>query len=722
MCLNSTQPYGVINTVGSTYAWSIIPGTGGAGTITGSGNLISVLWTSTGTCTLQVIETNAEGCILPPVSIAVTVNPLPVVTATPASQSICSGQTTSIALSSDIPGTTFAWTVVQTTGTASGFTPGSGNTIAQTLTNTTNAVATVTYTVTPTTAGGCVGAPLDVVITVFPVITVTANPTSESICSGATTNIALTANTGTATFSWTAVNTSGTASGFSAGSGPLIAQTLSNTTNTLATVTYTITPSDNGCPGTPLDVVVTVYPAVTVTATPPSESICSDATTNIALTSNTGTATFSWTAALTSGTASGFSNGSGALIAQTLTNTTNTSATVTYTITPSDNGCPGTPITVVVSVFPTIVATATPATQSICSGATTNIALTANTTTPTFTWTAALTSGTATGFSDGSGPLIAQSLTNTTNTNATVTYTVTPADGSCVGEPISVVITVYPAVTATATPPAQSICSDATTGISLTSNTGTATFAWTAALTSGVASGFSDGTGASIAQTLINTTSTVATVTYTITPSDNGCPGTPITVVVTVFPTVVATATPNSEAICSGATTNIALTSNTGTATFSWTAALTSGSATGFSDGSGALIAQTLVNSTTSPATVTYTITPSDNGCPGTPITVVITINPLPVPTITGPTPVCQNSTGNIYSTETGMTNYVWTITGGTISGGQGTASITVDWTSYGTFPVTVTYTDPNGCNPAVPTTYPVVVNQLVPTSPIYHN
>lgn len=89
--------------------------------------------------------------------------PMPVATATPASQAITSGGATSIALTSTLTGTTFSWTVVQTGVT--GATSGSGTTIAQTLTLTGSAAGTATYTVTPT-AAGVAGTPISVVITV----------------------------------------------------------------------------------------------------------------------------------------------------------------------------------------------------------------------------------------------------------------------------------------------------------------------------------------------------------------------------------------------------------------------------------------------------------------------------------------------------------------------------------------------------------------------------
>lgn len=77
VCLNATEIYGVIPTAGSTYTWSILAGSGGAGTITNGAapnNLISVNWISAGVCTLQVIETNAL-CSGIPVNIQIDVLP-----------------------------------------------------------------------------------------------------------------------------------------------------------------------------------------------------------------------------------------------------------------------------------------------------------------------------------------------------------------------------------------------------------------------------------------------------------------------------------------------------------------------------------------------------------------------------------------------------------------------------------------------------------------------
>ena len=94
-------------------------------------------------------------------------------------------------------------------------------------------------------------------------------------------------------------------------------------------------------------------------------------------------------------------------------------------------------------------------------------------------------------------------------------------------------------------------------------------------------------------------------------------------------------------------------------------------------------------------------------------------INATPIPVITGPSSVCINSTGNIYSTETGMTNYLWTVSsGGTIQSGGGPTdpTVTVTWNVSGNQSVSVGYTTSAGCTSASPTMYSVIVNPLPDT------
>ncbi|MFH1296098.1 MAG: FISUMP domain-containing protein [Bacteroidota bacterium] len=67
---------------------------------------------------------------------------------------------------------------------------------------------------------------------------------------------------------------------------------------------------------------------------------------------------------------------------------------------------------------------------------------------------------------------------------------------------------------------------------------------------------------------------------------------------------------------------------------------------------------------------------------------------PLPA-TITGPESVCEGTGGHVYTTESGMTNYVWTVSsGGAITSGSGTDAITVTWNTAGPQTVEVNYTE----------------------------
>jgi subtilisin-like proprotein convertase family protein len=105
---------------------------------------------------------------------------------------------------------------------------------------------------------------------------------------------------------------------------------------------------------------------------------------------------------------------------------------------------------------------------------------------------------------------------------------------------------------------------------------------------------------------------------------------------------------------------------------------------------------------------------------------VVVVVNPLPTPTITGSATLCATSTGNVYSVTnvTGNT-YAWTVTGGTITAGQGTNSITVTAGAAGTATVTVTETiTATGCvNTATrvvtinPIPAPVITGQVACTT-----
>ncbi|MEI7831102.1 MAG: YDG domain-containing protein, partial [Prolixibacteraceae bacterium] len=92
----------------------------------------------------------------------------------------------------------------------------------------------------------------------------------------------------------------------------------------------------------------------------------------------------------------------------------------------------------------------------------------------------------------------------------------------------------------------------------------------------------------------------------------------------------------------------------------------------------------------------------------------------LPFPTISGYATSCVGSTMNVFSTETGKSNYLWTVSaGGTITSGGGTSdnTVTVTWNTIGAQTVSVIYTDAHSCTAGVATVKNVTVVSLpVPT------
>lgn len=677
-----TQVGGVLG-AGAVYNWY----TGSCGgTFVGSGSSITVTPSATTTYYVRAQGScNTTACA----SVTATVNPVPFATASPSSQTICSGSTTSIAINSFTPGTTFSWTVVESLCT--GGSPGSGATIAQTLSTTTTSTGIDTYTITPV-AAGCIGNPITVAVTVNPIPVVTATPTSQTICSGDTTSIVLTSNVTGTSYSWTVVQTG--VSGGTNSSGSTIAEILTATGAVSGTAVYSATPTANGCAGAPISVTVTVDPTPVAIATPSSQTICSGSTGSIALTSNVAGATFSWTVVHTGGV-SGGTAGTGSLIGDVLT--TSTTGTAVYTITPSANTCLGSPIQDTVTVNPMDDASFSYSSATFCqtgvdpfatitglaggvfsstpglvflNTATGLVDLSASTLgTYTITYTTngicpntstagfTITGSPATGFSYTGSPycqfginplptfapgafggsfsstpaglIFVNVTTGEIDLSTTVpgTYTIKniiAASGGCSADSATTTVTINSTPVVTASPSPDTICSGTATSITITSSLPGTTYAWSFVET-GVVGG-SPGSGPSINQTLSTTGTVPGTAIIIITPTAGSCVGASISDTVTVNLIPVAVATPVSQTFCSGGTTAISLSGSVPGTTFSWT--VSQSGVTGGLFGSGSSISQTLTTTGTSSGSAIYTITPSSNGCVGDDISVTVTVNP----------------------------------------------------------------------------------------------
>lgn len=686
------------------------------------------------TYTVNATTSGGSSCPGTAQTYTITVNPIPNATANPANAILCSGATFTSALSSNVNGTTFTWTV-NAPANITGESNGTGTTINQTLSNTGTNTENVVYTITPTFTNntvGCPGAPIDIPVTVHPTPVVTVNPRFEQICSSAATS-GVTPNTPVAntTINWTATAALGNLTGFTAtGTGNIPSFTLVNTGNTIDTLIVTLTPSANNCTGDTVQYRVLVIPEARINNTPLQEVICSgSASTAVNWTSNVAGASFSWTAVASSPNVTGFvSSGSGNLPSFTLTNTGTTTETVTITVTPSRGGCPGMPTDYILRVNPRPTVDAV-ANQTVCTN--TNTAA-VNFSSPVagtqFAWSTPATIGLTP--NSGTGNIPSFTADNPGNTPITALFTVTPTvtlNGlTCSGPNSTFSITVNPSPTVLFNQPDQTICSGGTSSaVSLSSNTPGATIAWTANIPTSIMGAITNGTTSIPTQTLINTGNTPATIIITATATTGGgtaCAGVDAIYRITVNPIPDVVATPNAPEICSGTSPQINLSSAVNGTVFTWTVTAPA-SVSGASNGTGNLIDQVLTNTSTQPQTVVYRITPqfTNNGvtCTGTPINVSVIVNPLPVINNNPLTQAfCTGGTSQAvaFTSATANAQFAWTLANNTGVTGAVNSGTTVlpamTLTNAGLAPATLTYavtTTAAGC-PGSPVNYTITV------------
>ncbi|NBR13598.1 MAG: PKD domain-containing protein, partial [Crocinitomicaceae bacterium] len=475
--------------IGSTITLS--PTTGGTwisnaptiATIGASSGVVTGVSTTAPSCATFTFTNSTTGCSN--TTPCVTVNALPVVSVSPSTVCQGTGATAS-------PSTLGTWvsspasvaTIVANTGVVT--TP---TVVAS------QSIATLTYTRTSTNCSA------STTITVNPIPVLTA---PSSVCIG--TPGALTPTTGG---TWTSSNTNvatvtnaGVITGVAAG-----------------TVTFTFVQTGTLCSATTASVAINATPVISNMTT----TVCSGTAFSVTPVNGTnGTVptgtTYSWSAPTATGITGTASGTAASLISGTLTNTTSSTQTVAYTVTPTLGSCSGTPFTVTVTVNPrpTIAAK----TATICSGGT--FTVTPSNTLPdivptgtTYTWTVTLNGNVNGESAQATGQTnISQTLTGNASVQ-TVNYTVTPTSpsGTCAGSTFPLTVTVNPIPTFSATSANPASCGATNGSITLSGLTANTSYQLTYVLlgvTTGPTQRTSTGTGTIVISNLVAGSYTVS--------------------------------------------------------------------------------------------------------------------------------------------------------------------------------------------------------------------
>ncbi|MCW3078235.1 MAG: conserved repeat domain protein [Bacteroidetes bacterium] len=465
-----------------------------------------------------------------------------------------------------------------------------------------NPPATTIYSVNGSNASGCTTTQT-VSLTVSPVPSVISSSSSSSICIGS--NATLTA-TGASGYTWNP--------GALTGSNVIV----SPVTNT----TYTVIGSNGACTGT-ATIGITVVPIPTVSASGSSTSICSGS--SLTLTSS-GASSYSWNP--------GNIVGANATVSPTIT--------TNYTVTGLSGNCTGSAvISVSVNNGPPITMSANPG--IICSGS-----------------GSTLTASGALSYTWSPGALTGSIISVTPSSSTVYSVVGTNGSGCTTTQTVSLTVTPNPTITLSSTSTSVCIGGNAT----LTAN-GATNYTWSPGAL----------TGSNIVVT------PTSNITYTVNGTLSGCPA-QTTITINVVPAPTITAVSNPTIICNG---NPATLTASGASSYTWNP--------------GGFTGTTI--SVSPSITTTYTATGSNGSCSSA-TTVVLTVNPSPtISSTASPTSICVS--GTVTLTANGASTYTWMP--GALSGSTVVVSPTIT-TTY-----TLTGTSASGCVNTVTTA--VVVNTV---------
>lgn len=631
-------------------------------------------------------------------------------------------------------------------------------------TNTSASSAEIVYQVAARSSSACISDTIDITLTIDPAPMFSGDLDTE-ICSDDITGVILptSANVDIDSFyvgATVGVGLTGVASmGSTIDTNYIVNDVFANVSGSIDTVTYSVVPYANGCPGDTITILVEVKPEPVVTSDL-DDIVCSGEVIAISLPESddntlsidsfdiSATVGASLTAdSLTQGVYTTVS----AIASDVFTNSGSSTDSVVYNITPYSDGCSGEPFDIVVSI--TTEPTGADSTLMVCSDEEFILNLqdviSNGMTGVTFEWyTSGDTSGVTGETVSSTSSTITQTLTNTTDSDKNVVYSIIPtasaSDGSCIGDTIIVTVTVHPEPVYNDM--TETVCSGEMLNINLADSIATGSISAVGYNYTVLSSNESavpaesdrmDTSSANITHTYTNTSALSVDITYTVTPfSANGCAGDDFIVVVTVDPQP-ALDTMLNDTICSGSEIALILAvlgegSSIAADSFdiveiSNPSSLTSGgtnASVGITGDPNYLSSDIWTNTGSSPADITYKVAPiSSQGCIGDTVSIVITIDPEVEVEAGDATTLCSTAELAIAdlsaSIDGGTTSGTWSTSGdGTFTGGTSFDSATAyvpgdNDKANGGVTLTLTSTGLSGTCPEESDTVEIIINSV---------
>jgi hypothetical protein len=316
----------------------------------------------------------ARHCDGPSSTTDVWVEPTPALTLNPVNDTLCSGDTTAIQISSisspiyDVEFEYFTLPVNPAEVTVTNVSPTTrltnGEYIVDQLVNLSDTAQVINYKVVPYTIDGagtkrCTGDTVFAEVVLEPALVAILTPIADTLCNEQPMSIRITSTSRTSQplrFRYTIepANPGSVIVGYDTtygtvalDTGRFIVDTLTNITDEAQLVRVTVTPyvqgaAEQGCPGVPTVAEIWVEPTIDITAS--SDTLCTEDFTNIVVSSTrvpTKGIRYTWTVSdISGGVVTGWSNSTGngypitRHLQQQLVNSSSDSASIVYTITP----------------------------------------------------------------------------------------------------------------------------------------------------------------------------------------------------------------------------------------------------------------------------------------------------------------------------------------------------------------------------------------------------